>query len=278
MSAVVCRKRSFFEELHSPSPSLSLKRLRCSGGSTSLILLSVPSPPSPPPPPPFPLSHLMELFPSMDEQLLEKALLESGHDLDSAIRSLNNLCLGSCEGQLVPTATEPDVSTAANTKLSSEGLVNGDNAPSTNEDTPSVIPKDGAAWVELFVREMMNASNVDDARARASMLLKALEKSIGSHADAVAADNIHKENLFLKEHVEVLLQENNILKRAVTIQHERIKEYDERCREMEHLKQILSQYHEQVRNLEMNNYTLKIYLRQAQQNSSIPGRFHPDVF
>uniref|UniRef100_A0A0A9B798 Uncharacterized protein n=1 Tax=Arundo donax TaxID=35708 RepID=A0A0A9B798_ARUDO len=30
--------------------------------------------------------------------------------------------------------------------------------------------------------------------------------------------------------------------------------------------------------LEVNNYALRIHLSQAQQGSSIPKRFHPDVF
>lgn len=119
----------------------------------------------------------------------------------------------------------------------------------------------------------------------------------------------------LKEQVDLLIRENNILKRAVTIQHERQKEYDERSQELQQLKQLVSQYQEQLRTLEVsiscccmdeilqflfslflnqcsslsstfscfivlqvNNYALTMHLRQAQQSNSIPGRFHPDVF
>lgn len=55
----------------------------------------------------------------------------------------------------------------------------------------------------------------------------------------------------LKEQVEALLQENMILKRAVAIQHERQKEYEERNHELHHLKQLVSQYQEQLRTLEV---------------------------
>lgn len=55
----------------------------------------------------------------------------------------------------------------------------------------------------------------------------------------------------LKEQLEVLLRENSILKRAVTIQHERQKEYDERTQEVQQLKQLVSQYQEQLRHLEV---------------------------
>lgn len=54
------------------------------------------------------------------------------------------------------------------------------------------LPKDGADWVELFVREMMNAFNMDDAKARASRVLEVLEKSIFARASAEAAQNFNQ--------------------------------------------------------------------------------------
>ncbi|CAN4088519.1 unnamed protein product [Withania somnifera] len=82
----------------------------------------------------------------------------------------------------------------------------------------------------------------------------------------------------LKEQIEVFLRENAILKRAVAIQHERQKEYDYRNQEVQQLKQMIAQYQEQIKTLEVNNYALTMHLRQAQQSNSIPGRFHPDIF
>ncbi|KAI4379488.1 hypothetical protein MLD38_005778 [Melastoma candidum] len=82
----------------------------------------------------------------------------------------------------------------------------------------------------------------------------------------------------LKQQLEALIHENTILKRAVTIQHERQKDYDEKAQELGHLKQLISQYQEQLRALEVNNYTLTMHLRQALQSNSTPGRFNPDIF
>lgn len=65
-----------------------------------------------------------------------------------------------------------------------------------------------------------------------------------------------QENLMLKEQVEALIQENTILKRAVSTQHERQKEYEDRGQELEHLKQVVAQYQEQLRTLEVELYTL----------------------
>lgn len=55
----------------------------------------------------------------------------------------------------------------------------------------------------------------------------------------------------LKEQVEILMRENSVLKRAVSIQHERQKEFEERSQELQHLKQLVAQYQEQVRTLEV---------------------------
>lgn len=54
------------------------------------------------------------------------------------------------------------------------------------------LPNDGADWVELFVREMMSASNMDDAKTRASRVLEVLEKSICARASAEAAQSFHQ--------------------------------------------------------------------------------------
>lgn len=41
---------------------------------------------------------------------------------------------------------------------------------------------DGSKWVNMFVHEMMNAADVDDARMRAAKILEAFEQSIASHS------------------------------------------------------------------------------------------------
>jgi len=141
----------------------------------------------------------------------------------------------------------------------------------------AAIPVNGSDWVELLLQEMQNASNMDDARVRASRALEALEKAIVSRTGSMA-ENLQKENVVLRQQVEGLSRDNSILKRAVAIQHERQKEHDERGNELQNLKQLLSQYQEQLRTLQVNNYALTLHLRQAQESTSIPGRFHPDVF
>ncbi|KAG8075168.1 hypothetical protein GUJ93_ZPchr0006g43923 [Zizania palustris] len=226
--------------------------------------------------------QLLSFFPDMDPQLLERALEASGDDLDSAINSLNNLRLESTEAILSATGCKSENGLPTAVLPSVEGIVNNGGAGATTEHPPAAgscqTSNSGPEWVELFVREMSNASDMDDARARASRALEVLEKSIVERAGADAAQTLQKENVMLKEQLAVVLRENAILKRAVAIQHERQKEFDGRSQEVQSLKQLVLQYQEQLRTLEINNYALTMHLKQAQQNNSIPGHFNPDVF
>ncbi|KAG8070061.1 hypothetical protein GUJ93_ZPchr0006g44906 [Zizania palustris] len=189
MSAVVCGKRSsiFADEL-------------------------IPSSPSSPPPHHHPskrsrysparafddaahrrealLHHLLSLFPHMDSQLLERVLEASGDDLNSAIKSLNDLCLEST------VVNDSDSSLPTALKLSAEGIVSNGHLDVVTENLPATESIQtnchGSEWVELFVREMMSAVDIDDARARASRALEALEKSILDQVGSEAVHNLHK--------------------------------------------------------------------------------------
>ena len=61
--------------------------------------------------------------------------------------------------------------------FAANGVTNGE-AVNFENSPPQKPPVDGADWVDLFVREMLSASNMDDARTRASRALELLEKSI----------------------------------------------------------------------------------------------------
>ncbi|XP_062229368.1 uncharacterized protein LOC133927093 isoform X2 [Phragmites australis] len=254
MSAVVCGKRSssiFADELLPPSPPSphsshhhhpAAKRSRRSphrafDGRRREALLH----------------QLLTHFPDMDPQLLERALEASGDDLDSAIKSLNELRLESAEAILSSTGLKSENGQRTAIHSSVEGIPNG-GVDTATEHPPAVdnyeTSNNGSEWVELFVREMTNASDINDARARASRALEALEKSIVERAGAEATQNLHTENMVLKEQLTVVLRENAVLKRAVAIQHERQKEFDERSQEVQSLKQLVLQYQEQVRTLE----------------------------
>jgi hypothetical protein len=69
--------------------------------------------------------------------------------------------------------------------------------------------------------------------------------------------NKKQENMLLKEQMTAILSQNALLKRAVAIQHERQKEYDERSNEVQGLKQLVLQYQEQLRTLEVTDPGLR---------------------
>lgn len=68
--------------------------------------------------------------------------------------------------------------------------INGEVASAEDRTAPKNLPMDGGDWVELFVKEMTSASNIDDARARASRALEVLEKSIIARAGVEAAQSL----------------------------------------------------------------------------------------
>jgi hypothetical protein len=55
----------------------------------------------------------------------------------------------------------------------------------------------------------------------------------------------------LREQLAIILRENAVLKRGVAIQHERQKEFDVRTQEVHSLKQLVLQYREQLKTLEV---------------------------
>lgn len=59
------------------------------------------------------------------------------------------------------------------------------------------------------------------------------------------------EHASLKEHLQSLLNDNQILKKAVSIQHERHLEQEQKEKEVQLLKLVISQYQDQARNLEV---------------------------
>lgn len=283
MSAAVCGKRSLFEDLHS-SPPIS-KRLRFALGNSPTWFASTPSlsTSGPRSGPTFDscleagslLSQLHALFPDMEEQVVEKVLEASNNDLDCAIKSLNLLRLSSSQpattGHVDQHASDlcsPFSGRPDELSIQQEQQAEASSAP---------VQSEGSKWVELLVSQMMNASDLESARARAMCTLEAFEKTVMSRSAAVI-DDVQKENVALKEQNRGLMHDNQILKRAVAIQHERQQDHEGRALELQQVKQLLSQYQDQVRTLELNNYSLTLHLRQAQEGSSMPGRFHPDVF
>ncbi|PNT66048.1 hypothetical protein BRADI_3g06250v3 [Brachypodium distachyon] len=255
MSAVVCGKRSsiFGDELIPSSPPSPphhhpSKRARCSPTRAFDDAYRRETL----------LHHLHSLFPHMDPKLLERALEASGDDLDSAIRSLNDLHLESAEVILSAAVCESENGLSTALKSTAEGGCTGGVSNGHLDAISGNSPKAGncqtnhsSEWVDLFVREMTSASDINDARARASRALEVIEMSILERVGPEVVQNLSKENVMLKEQLAIILRENAVLKRGVAIQHERQKEFDVRTQEVQNLKQLALQYQGQLKTLEV---------------------------
>ncbi|KAF3447900.1 hypothetical protein FNV43_RR08607 [Rhamnella rubrinervis] len=277
MSAGVCGKRFGFEEIFgssSPTSRSSAKRTRWSSfGSTIRSEFGSGSDAD--------VAVLLQMFPALDPELVETVLRNHNDNVEDAIESLRNISFGNLDARNRSQNTDsatigncgagPDQGAITCNQVSDQSVENVKNLNST-VDCENMA--DGSKWVDMFVHEMMNAADVDDARMRAAKILEAFEQSIASHSRT----SKEFEHVSLKHHIQNLLNDNQILKRAVAIQHERSLEQEEKVKEVQQLKQVLSQYQEQINSLEISNYTLKLHLQRAQDGSSIPGQFHRHIF
>lgn len=272
MTAGLCGKRLEFEETFgSPASSPSAKRYRCSNYGSPIRIAEVGVADH------DKVSVLLRMFPSMDRKVLEAILNSHDNNIDDAIKNLHSLCLGETSVRDEPLYSSSEFQSKENGR---EGATNAHNPEVKAAVFPNVVSDlelketHGSSWVDIFVQEMMNASDWHDVRSRAMKILESFKQMIVSHSTSSKEQEIAS----LKEQLQCLLRDNQILKRAVTIQHAHNSEFEEKLKEVQQLKNIISQYQEQIRTLELNNYTLKIHLQRAQEATSIPGRFHPDIF
>ncbi|XP_059463208.1 uncharacterized protein LOC132192039 [Corylus avellana] len=264
MSAGVCGKRVGFEELFgssSPTSCSAAKRARRSGSGSDFGSGSEDS-----------VAALLQMFPDLDPELVTTVCTNHNNKIEDAIESLRSLAFTDVSARnksqsldstfIDNCAGVPGQSTAAWGQMSDQRVEDVEDMRSTADYGNT---SESSKWVDLFVHEMMNARDMDDARGRAVRILEAFEQSIT--APSRASEEL--EHASLKDHLQSLLNDNQILKRAVAIQHERHLEQEERTKGVEQLKHVLNQYQEKVRSLELTNYGLKLDLQRAQ------GQFHP---
>jgi hypothetical protein len=197
---------------------------------------------------PSALSILLSLFPHMESQTVVSVLADCGDNIEAAIKRLGEMQLQ--EDVKVEQATTSGQQTAA---VTSHG--------SSDEASPQT-PEE---WVEKLVQEMSVAKDINEARARGHQFLS-------SFGNFVNQDKAHHQG-----RIQELQKENSILKRAVQIQNAKIQERSSQDAEVQQLRMSLLQCQEQVRTLEMSNYSLALHLQQATAGASVERRY-PDVF
>lgn len=127
-------------------------------------------------------------------------------------------------------------------------------------------------WVDELVSQMSSATDLQDAKNRAAHLLQAFEEAIQAQTTRSGS---------LEFRCSELEKENNVLKRAVTIQNARLQEISAKEQEITHLRSALESTKERVHNLEMQNFSLQMHLKTATDARDIsfgnPPR-NPDIF
>ncbi|XP_035544575.1 uncharacterized protein LOC108996494 [Juglans regia] len=242
MSAVSGVKRPFVEELP-PSPVVS-KRLRCSPPALRSREFH--------PPITAIVDLLQGVLSDKDAQLHEISMQKRKGDLDAAIKRLHDILLGSSAS-----ATVDESNPSHQKKVASPG-----NPLALMKN----LPNEGAEFIELLIKELTNAKSVEDAKDRAAKLLGSSEKTVVSSQAYAIVESLGKEKSMLKEQVEKLRQENTVLRRAVVIQHERRQEENgDKDLELQFLKELVPQYRELLRKLEVKNHALTMHLKAAQR-------------
>jgi len=114
---------------------------------------------------------------------------------------------------------------------------------------------DAGEWVSALVREMQSASSVSDAEHRATNVLRAFEESTREQAEI---------------EIKRIRKQNELLKRAVTIQNARLKQSGDAQtlkRQVAELQNMCQSYEEQLATAQRNNYSLGVHLREAMMNN-----------
>ncbi|KAG7549250.1 UBA-like superfamily [Arabidopsis thaliana x Arabidopsis arenosa] len=246
MSTRVCGKRVGYDDFFGSSSSPTNKRSKWSSFGSPIRLSETGSESD------DPVASLIHMFPSMDPEFVREVLSNKNYVFEEAKESLSSILFNGDSDRI------------------EAGSFDGSVGSWRDEDMI-----DGAKWVDRLVSEMAKAINVDDMRRRVAVILEALERIIKKNTNV----SNKLEYASLKESLQSLINDNQILKRVIANQHQRSSENEEKAKQVQHLKGVVGQYQEQVHKLELSNYAMKLHLqRSQQQQTSFSGNLPPDVY
>ncbi|KAF5835697.1 hypothetical protein DUNSADRAFT_6976 [Dunaliella salina] len=242
------------------------------------------------------LAVLLAYFPGMDEKTVTGALLDCGNNIDAAIQRLTGLHLHSDDAtvaaataSLARTPQDPSPQAPLPNQHNGHASHAGPSSqrplhPQSPSASPAAADDDGAGcgafqeepagpqsaeqWVEFLVSEMAKCRDMGDARVRAAGVLQHFERFVKARSKEEARSKLLDTQ-----------RENTILKKAVQIQNSKLNEKAGQDQELQQLRQIISQYQEQVHSLELQKYSLSLHLQKAAGGGTLGSSHHnPDVF
>ncbi|KAG2427130.1 hypothetical protein HXX76_012640 [Chlamydomonas incerta] len=236
----------------------------------------------------------------MDERAVTSVLSECGNNIDAAIKRLGELRLAvgnpaAADQQEAPPSTPPPASSQATAAVAAAAAAAA--AEAAEAATPGG-PATAEQWVEVLVGEMSAARDLTDARTRAAGFLRQFESFVARYvrqqqaggasasgaspepgaAGATPGGSAATGSQSLAQRAAKLAEENALLKKAVQIQHRQLQEKSAAEGEVANLKAMLAQYQEQVRSLQMSNYSLSLHLQKATNSDHLGPHRNPDVF
>ncbi|PRW59117.1 CUE domain containing [Chlorella sorokiniana] len=239
---------------------------------------------------PATLAALRGLFPEMSDKVIADVLAEYGDNIDAAIKHLTDLRLAtpSTSAAATPEQQAAAAAAAADQQRRQQEQAAAQQAQQEQQPQqqqqgaadagPAGQPHSADEWIDIVVREMAAATDLADARARASKVLQAFEQVAVQHAKQGAPGDPEQ----LRGQLAEALRENQLLKRAVAIQNTRLQELSGKEAEVAQLRQMLEGFQQKVHALEVQNYSLAMHLRQATdgKDAMAAGGFNknPDVF
>jgi len=208
------------------------------------------------------LLKLGGMFPDVDEKIIERVLDNNGDNIEAAIAQLHQLRLSSYNPAEQQAATHQQ------------------HFGSTADSDPHCGPSNGSgdrlspSWLDPFLKQFYESGQPAEAQARVARVLEEFENAV-----MAKCRNESEELAALKAEFEKVKKGNAILSKAVSVQHSRLQELGTKDQEIQRLRDMLTQYQERLRSLELSNYSLKMHLQRATGPPFGPNNGGPpDVF
>jgi len=219
----------------------------------------------------------------MTEEIISGVLTNCSQNVEAAIDALNNLNLSDS-----PKRNGQDNNSKMTT--SSSSLEESKGPSTSNEQSESKIHQraveEGWRQEKLnrvahdygrgLIDQVQNTTNVVDAANFAKMAFKEYERQVLQEYEVEKVPKLEDENESLKEHLNTLIRDVSLLKRAVVVQNKMHQANQEKINEADALKEENDRLRAELQSEKMNNYTLQCYLKMnegGQMNMN-----NPDIF
>lgn len=205
---------------------------------------------------------LRGMFPDVDEKIIERVLENNGDNIEAAIAQLHQLRLSS--------SYPAEQQAVAHQQHLGPSPDSGSQCGPSNGSGSRLSP----SWLDPFLKQFYESGQAAEAQARVARVLEEFENAV-----MAKCRNESEELAALKAEFEKVKKGNAILSKAVSVQHSRLQELGTKDQEIQRMRDMLTQYQDRLRSLELSNYSLKMHLQRATGPPFGPNNGGPpDVF